>query len=155
MGTPRTRLLAAIKGNPALVDRLLMVAEPPAGVTVNSPESAAAILVPMLAGHTTERLVALAFDRKGRLMGSTTLTTGSDAFTVVCPKQVYRWALMQGSSGASSVIIAHNHPSGDPTPSAQDREVTRRVKRAGEVIGIPMVDHIVVAGTDWSRVEVL
>lgn len=74
------------------------------------------------------------------------LTHGSDAFTVVEPRQVFRYAV---GLGASAVILAHNHPSGDPTPSAQDREVTTRVARAGALLGLPLLDHLVAGDGAW------
>ena len=52
--------------------------------------------------------------------------------------------------GASAVILAHNHPSGDPTPPAQDRDVTRRVAAAGRILGVPLLDHLVVGRNDWT-----
>lgn len=155
MPTPRSRILAAIKADPSLADRLLVVAEPPADrPTVSEPRDAYRVLAPHLLGHAEERLVCVALDRRHRVIAVETLTTGNDCFAIVCPRQIYRWALMQGRSGASAIVIGHNHPSGNPTPSAQDREVTRRVRRAGEALGIPLLDHIVVAGVDqFERVD--
>jgi DNA repair protein RadC len=150
--TPRQRLLAAVKGKPELVDRLLMVAEPPDGPVVYDPDSAYSILAPLLEGHATERFVVVALDRKNRVMATEVLTTGSDRLCVVDPKQVFRWALLQGRSGAAGVLLGHNHPSGDPTPSYQDEEVTRNIQRAGKFIGIPLIDHIIIAGGSFRRV---
>ena len=73
----------------------------------------------------------LYLDRRQQPLAMRTLTRGSDGFTVVDPRQVFRPAVQLGATG---VILAHNHPSGDPTPSAMDREVTRRVRKSGEVI---------------------
>jgi DNA repair protein RadC len=143
MPTARQRLLAAIAANPTLVDRLLVVAEPLAAQVKDSAEAYRAV-APLVAGHATEHFAVVALDRRHRVLGSEVLTTGSDAFTVVCPKQILRWALLQGTSGAAAIILAHNHPSGDPEPSQQDYEVTRRVRRAAEIIGIDVIDHIVV-----------
>ena len=151
--TERQRLVAAIRGNPALVSRLLLVAEPTTHSSpIASTDDAYAAVAPLVAGHPLEHFAAVALDRRHRVIASRVLTVGSDCYTVVCPRQIYRWALQQGPSGACAIIIAHNHPSGDPTPSEQDREVTRRVRRAGEAIGIPLLDHIVVgAGGSYRR----
>lgn len=150
--TPRQRLLAAIKGDPELVARLLVVAEPSGCARLSTPDDAYSVLAPHLEGWAEERLVVVALDRRNRPIATQTMTIGSAGHTVVCPRQIFRWALLQGRSGASGVILGHNHPSGDPTPSAQDIDVTRRVRRAGEVLGVPLLDHIVVAGGTYARV---
>jgi DNA repair protein RadC len=109
---------------------------------VTGPADACAWLGPGLRGLVVEELHALYLDRRGRPLGRRMLTRGSDAFTVVDPRQVFRPAVALGAAG---VVIAHNHPSGDPTPSPQDRDVTRRVAAAGRVLGVPLVDHLVIA----------
>lgn len=114
---------------------------------VCTPNDAAEWLRPALAALPHEELHALYLDRRGRPVARRLLTRGSDGFTVVDPRQVYRPAV---ALGALSVVLAHNHPSGDPTPSAMDREVTRRTRKAGTVIGVQLVDHIVVAGVEWT-----
>jgi len=113
------------------------------GAPVRSPAEAFAILSPVLQGLVDEELHALFLDRRRRLLAHRALTRGSDAFTVVDPRQVFRLAV---GCRAGAVILAHNHPSGDPTPSRQDEDVTRRVVRAGHTLGIPLLDHLVVAG---------
>ncbi len=107
---------------------------------ISTAEDAVEIIRPMVTGPY-EKLIGIYLDRRRRVLGTRHLTTGSDAFTVVDPRQVLRPAL---ELGAAAVILAHNHPSGDATPSAMDREVTHRVAKAGYVLGIPLLDHIVV-----------
>ncbi len=109
---------------------------------VTDAQAAFAWAGPRLAGLSHEELHALYLDRRARPLAYRVLTRGSDAFTVVDPRQVFRAGV---ALGATSVVLAHNHPSGDPTPSPQDREVTRRVASAGRVIGVELVDHLVVA----------
>lgn len=110
------------------------------GTPITSPDDALELLRAMALGDV-EQLVAVYLDRRRRAIGSRRLSVGSDAFTVVDPRQVYRPAIQLG---ASAVIMAHNHPSGDATPSSQDIEVTRRTAAAGRVIGIPLIEHLVV-----------
>lgn len=116
-------------------------------VRVRSAETAVEVLRPALMASQVEELHALYLDRGLRPVAQRGLTRGSDHLTVVDPRQVFRPAI---ALGASHVILAHNHPSGDPTPSAMDREVTRRVHRAGQVIGIQLLDHVVITHDDWS-----
>jgi len=108
---------------------------------VTSVRDARRLLEPDLAGLQDEELHGLFLDRRRRPRAHRMLTRGSDAFTVVDPRQIFRVAVQVGASG---VILAHNHPSGDPTPSSQDHDVTQRVAAAGRVLGIPLLDHLVV-----------
>jgi DNA repair protein RadC len=115
---------------------------PTDGIVVDA-GSAFAHLGPALVGLGHEELHALYLDRRRRPVAHRRLTKGSDRFTVVDPRQIFRPAVALGSA---AVVLAHNHPSGDPTPSSQDREVTRRVAAAGRVIGVDLLDHLVIAG---------
>jgi len=139
-----TRLLKAAEGSEELLNRLLMVAEPGPDQTMCGPDDAHAIMAPLVAGYPEEHFAVAALDSRKRVIAAEVLTIGSAAHTVVDPRQVFRWALLQGKSGAAAIIIAHNHPSGDPTPSVSDRQVTRRVAAAGRTLGIELLDHIVV-----------
>ena len=112
-----------------------------------TPDDAAAALVPGLEGLDYEELHALYLDRRNRPLALRTLTRGSDRYTIVDPRQVFRPAVQ---IGAASVVLAHNHPSGDPTPSEQDVQVTRRVAQAGEVMEIRLLDHIIVGNRCWT-----
>ncbi|WP_314303937.1 JAB domain-containing protein [Brevibacillus parabrevis] len=70
-----------------------------------------------------------------------TVSVGSLDASIVHPREVYKAAIL---ANASSIIVGHNHPSGDPTPSRQDLDVTKTLKQAGELLGIPVLDHIIV-----------
>ena len=147
--TERQQLLAKVKGNPDLVSRLLRVAEGPVQPTgkADSPEDIVRLVEPLLAGHLDERLVAVALGSRLDIVDCAVLTVGSPAFTIVDPRQIFRWALTRKRVPARLVLV-HNHPSGDPKPSRQDIEVTNRVQQAGRVLGIPLADHIVWVSTD-------
>ena len=145
-------VMEQVKGDPEFALRVDALLRPDTRPQIFGPEDAAPLCTSLVGGFTTERLGVLALNRKHRVISSTVLTIGNDGFTVVCPKQIYRWALLQGRSGAASIILTHNHPSGDPTPSPQDRDVTRRVLRAGEILGVKLVDHIIIgAAGRWAR----
>ena len=105
------------------------------------------VFSPRLRGLPREELHALYVDRRLRPIGLRALTRGSDAFTIVDPRQIFRPAVELGAFG---VILAHNHPSGDPRPSTQDHEVTDRVARAGRVLGIRLLDHLVIGRDGFS-----
>lgn len=121
---------------------------PPAGrPQVTSPEAAAALVVPRLAGHDREHCLAVCLDTKHRLVGVRTVSVGTADHTFMAPREIYRDALMVG---ASALFLAHNHPSGDPTPSADDRQITRRLAQAGALLGVALLDHVVVGDPDWT-----
>jgi len=129
------RVLAALEAGRRALDT------PRHPAPVFGPDDAFDALGPGLRGLGHEELHALFLDRRRRPVAHRRLTRGSDAYTVVDPRQVFRIAI---GVGAHAVVIAHNHPSGDPTPSSQDVEITRRLAHAGRVLGIPLVDHLVV-----------
>jgi DNA repair protein RadC len=89
-----------------------------------------------------EHLVALSLDTKNNVRGYTTVSVGLVDQALGHPREVYRNAILAGASG---LIIAHQHPSGDPTPSADDLRITRQLKEAGAIIGIRLLDHIILA----------
>jgi DNA repair protein RadC len=113
---------------------------------VTSPEAAAELLVPLLADCDREVSVVLHLDQKHRLLDVDLLSVGSVGQTFMGPREVFRPALL---AGAAAVVVAHLHPSGDPTPSRDDEQVTRRLARAGDLVGVEVLDHLVVGGYGW------
>ena len=114
---------------------------------VTSPEAAADVLMPLLAGRDRERCVALLLDTRHRLLEAVTVSVGSIDHTFMSPREVYRDALR---GNAAAVVLGHNHPSGDATPSRDDEAVTRRLAAAGDMIGIELLDHLVVGDGRWT-----
>lgn len=114
---------------------------PPDGPSaVHQPADAATWLGPGLRLLEDEALHGLFLDRRYRVVAHRRLTCGGPDHTLVDPRQILRVALRLG---AHAVILAHNHPSGDPEPSSQDREVTRRLARAAREVGVSVLDHLV------------
>lgn len=99
----------------------------------------------------TERFVAVLLDAKNKPLGLVTCAQGGTASCVLSPADVFRPALV---AGAVAMIVAHNHPSGDPTPSQDDLVLTARIVQAAEIIGIKILDHVVICETDsWSFLD--
>lgn len=96
-----------------------------------------------LADEPVERFRILFLDRKNKLIADEEQQRGTVDHTPLYPREVIKRAL---ELGATALILVHNHPSGDPTPSAADIEMTREVKAVAEKLGITLHDHIVVAG---------
>jgi DNA repair protein RadC len=121
---------------------------PPAErVQVTSPEDAYDLVAPALAGRDREHCVLVSLDTKHRLLAVATVSIGTVDHTFMGPREIFREALL---TGASAVFLAHNHPSGDPTPSADDRSVTRRLASAGATLGVDLLDHLVVGDPGWT-----
>ncbi len=112
------------------------------GERITDPESLAEGLLDEMRFLAREELWVLLLDAKGALIRLLRFAGGGVAATVVTPRDLFREAVRCGASG---VILAHNHPSGDPEPSEDDLRTTARVREAGEAIGVRLVDHLVVA----------
>jgi DNA repair protein RadC len=121
---------------------------PPAErLQVTTPDSALAVVRPLLAGHDRECGVLVALDTRHRVIGTTLISVGTAATTFLAPREVYRDALLLG---ASAIVVAHNHPSGDATPSTDDERITRRLSEAGATLGVDLLDHLVVGDPGWT-----
>ena len=121
-------------------------------VHIRTPQEAFHFFWPHLSAKQHESLWALFLDRQKRLLLSKRISTGNDQFTIVDPKQIYQIALYIQASG---VIIAHNHPSGDPTPSQQDISVTARIEQVGSLLNIPLIDHLIIGNDRFSSFALL
>lgn len=108
---------------------------------LDSPERAYAWLAPAIAHRDREVCVALVLDTKHRLVASELVATGTVTETLFHPREVFKPAIAHSGAG---LLVAHNHPSGDPTPSRADLALTERLLACGAVLGIPLVDHVIV-----------
>lgn len=125
------------------VQRVSLVAEGGAEYSkiVSHARDAAAVARSLIATEAQEVFLTFHLDVKNRVIGYTESARGSLSACVVDPTSVFRAAIV---NGAHAVIFAHNHPSGDPTPSADDISVTERFFKCGELLGIKVLDHVIV-----------
>jgi DNA repair protein RadC len=136
VGLPRAaRLLAAVE-----LGRRALTAESGERLQVGKPADAARFLMARYGGHRVERMGVMLLDLKRRVIRTTILSVGLLDNSLAHPREIFREAVV---GSAASVVVFHNHPSGDPTPSVNDREITRRLADAGEVMGIQLMDHII------------
>ncbi|NVN92628.1 MAG: DNA repair protein RadC [Desulfuromonadales bacterium] len=91
--------------------------------------------------ETKEMFLTLHLDGKNRIMAMDIVSIGSLNQSIVHPREVFKTALL---SNAAAIICAHQHPSGDPSPSSKDISITRRLKEAGEIMGIKVLDHCII-----------
>ncbi|MCD6390446.1 MAG: DNA repair protein RadC [Dehalococcoidia bacterium] len=115
-----------------------------------SPEDVVAIVRSQLKGKKKEHFLVLCLDTRNRLINCMPVSIGSLDTSIVHPREAFKEAV---SSSAASVIFVHNHPSGDPEPSKEDVELTKRLAKAGEIIGIDVLDHIVVCDKSYLSLK--
>ena len=135
------RLLAAIE----LAIRLAQEERPPV-VRIREPEDVVRIFAPRLRDLTVEEFHLLALDTQSQVLREVLVTRGILNSSLVHPREVFRPAIAEAAAG---IIVVHNHPSGDPTPSAEDRTVTRQLVAAGQLLDLPVYDHVILAGDQW------
>ena len=111
------------------------------GVPVRSPRDVYAAFAPRLEDLPVEEFHVAVLDSQHRLERDITITRGILNSSLVHPREVFREAIAEG---AAAIILVHNHPSGDPTPSADDRAVTEQLVAAGRLLDIPVHDHVIV-----------
>jgi len=122
----------------------------PEGAALRSPEDVFRRFSAALRRLDHERFVVVLLDGRHRVLGEETVSRGTLTASLVHPREVFRPALR---ASAAAVILVHNHPSGDPTPSAEDRSVTERLAEAGEILGVRVLDHVVVAERGFSSLR--
>lgn len=110
--------------------------------TLLTPEAVYQVIKPKIAHLKKEHFILASFDTRNRLIGVDTISVGTLNSSLVHPRELFSVAIRRH---AASVIIAHNHPSGDPDPSDEDLRVTKKLVEAGKLMGIQVLDHIVVA----------
>jgi DNA repair protein RadC len=108
---------------------------------VRGPADVFARMGPRLRDAAQEEFHALLLNSRHRVLREVLVTRGILDSALIHPREVFRPAVGEGAAG---VILVHNHPSGDPTPSAEDRAVTRQLAEAGRAVGIPVLDHVVI-----------
>jgi len=109
--------------------------------TIRGPGDAAAIVMEEMRHLDREHFCALLLNTKHQVVARETISIGTLSSSVVHPRELFKTAIKRSSS---AIILVHNHPSGDPTPSREDREITMRLRDAGSLLGIEVLDHIII-----------
>jgi DNA repair protein RadC len=122
-----------------VLDRTGSIAKEGSAIVTQGRE-AAKLFRQFLGDVPEEHFVLMVLDSRRRVIGLNEVSVGTLSASLVHPREVFRAAILLNGA---AIIVAHNHPSGDSSPSAEDRDVTRRLQRAGELLGIPVADHIV------------
>ena len=140
-----SRVIAAVE-----LGRRTLTLSPRARQPLHSPEAIAGFLLPRFGAHAVERFGVLLLDARHRYIRVHIVSEGGMDAAVAIPRDVFREATI---AGAAAVVLFHNHPSGDPTPSRADVLLTRRLITAGEIVGIDVIDHLVLADTSFCSMR--
>ena len=135
--------------------RLALLREPadlPFGMAVRQPADIAEVGQLLLADEAQEVVLCLHFDQRHRLRGFTEIARGGLAASQVDLRILFGSALL---TGAAAIALCHNHPSGDPSPSIDDRALTSRVRRIAELLQIEFLDHVIVSATGFASLRVI
>ncbi len=117
-------------------------------IRFSSPQDGADYLMPRLRYSEKEKFAVILLNTKNQIITSEIVSEGTLTASVVHPREVFYPAILRH---AAAVVVAHNHPSGDPSPSAEDEDVTAMLDKAGSALGIPLLDHLIIGdGTYYS-----
>jgi DNA repair protein RadC len=140
-----SRVVAGIE-----LGRRTLTRAPRARLQFRGPADVAAFVLPQFGAAAVERFGALLLDLRLRLIKTQLISSGTLDATAAAPREVFREATI---AGAAAIIVFHNHPSGDPTPSEDDVKLTLRLQDAGEVLGIDVLDHVILADTRYVSLK--
>ena len=147
-------VLEALRSNLALLGELaarydvsFQTERPADRPQINCPQDVHTLLAPEMGALAQEQLRVLLLNTRNQVMGQRVVYIGNVNSSVVRPAEVLRAAVIES---APSIIIAHNHPSSDPTPSPEDVSITRELVQAGKLLGIDLLDHVVIGGAPRS-----
>jgi DNA repair protein RadC len=126
--------------------RRTLAALPPDRARFAAPRDVARFLLPQFGARSVEQFGVVLLDARHKVLKTFIVSIGTLDASVVHPREVFREA---ATIGAAALVLFHNHPSGDPTPSRDDELITIRMVQAGHLIGIPVLDHIVLGDTSY------
>lgn len=138
-----TRIAAAFELGRRAVE---LVRERP---TMTSPADVHARIAPRLAGLAQEVFLVIGVDVRNGMLDIVECNRGHVSGVEVHPREVFRPLVRMAAAGG---VLVHNHPSGDPTPSAEDVELTKRLRDVGQILGIPIIDHVVIGGSSYRSI---
>ncbi len=120
------------------------------GVAMRTPRDVARLFMDEMKHLDREHFRAALLNTKNRVIRTVTVSIGSLNASIVHPREILKPAIQ---ASAASIVLVHNHPTGDPTPSREDIEFTRRFARCGELIGIDLLDHVIIGADRWQSLR--
>lgn len=132
-----------------ILERLLK-ADKNERITINKPNDIAKILIPRYRYATQENFIIVLLNTKNEIISINDISTGSLNASIAEPREVFREVLKYPTS---AVILAHNHPSGNPNPSVEDIKITKNLINAGKILGIDVLDHIIIGDNEFRSLK--
>ena len=132
-----------------ILERLLK-ADKNERITINKPNDIAKILIPRYRYATQENFIIVLLNTKNEIISINDISTGSLNASIAEPREVFREVLKYPTS---AVILAHNHPSGNPNPSVEDIKITKKLINAGKILGIDVLDHIIIGDNEFRSLK--
>jgi DNA repair protein RadC len=136
-------LLAAFE----LARRILVQSKWYSDKKITSPQDVADIFIPLLRDEVREKFIVVCLNSANKINRYETISVGNLNSSVVHPREIFKAAIEYNSA---SIILIHNHPSGNPEPSNEDISITRKIVESGKIMDIPVFDHIIVAGNGYT-----
>lgn len=130
--------------------RRLVSADPAARSVVNSPQDVAHLVMEEMRYLDREHFRIMSLTTKNHVLGVSQISVGSLNSSLVHPRECFKEAIRRNSN---AIILLHNHPSGDPTPSQEDIEVTRRLSEGGQILGIEVLDHVIIGDNRYISLK--
>lgn len=119
---------------------------------INTPDDVAKLLMQKMRYLDREHFMVLLLNTKHAVLAIETVSIGSLSSTIVHPRELFKQAIKRS---AAAIILVHNHPSGDPKPSNEDREITRRMVEIGKLLGIEVLDHIIIGNNTYRSLKIM
>lgn len=132
------------------IGRRILKQSPQERITIRSPKDVADYLMEDMRYLKQEYFIALLLNTKNQIINKEEISVGTLNSSVIHPREVFKPAIKKS---VSAIIIVHNHPSGDPTPSREDIEVTKRLAKAGEILGIDILDHVIIGDLKYVSLK--
>lgn len=117
---------------------------------ISTPYDVAAIMQPVVELLAEERMYVMLLSTKNRVNAIQEVSVGSLNASIVHPREIFKAAIL---SNAAALIMVHNHPSGDPTPSPEDAQITKLIVDAGKLLNIPILDHVVIGDRRYASMK--
>jgi len=114
---------------------------------VTSPQEIADIFIPILRDDTKERFIVVCLNSSNKIIKHVTISIGNLNSSIVHPREIFKVAI---DCSSASIILIHNHPSGNPEPSNEDIRITKKVVESGKILDIPVFDHLIIAGDAFT-----
>lgn len=114
---------------------------------ITSPEDIAKLFIPLMRDEVKEKFIVVCLNTANRVIKQETISIGNLNSSVVHPREIFKVAI---ECSSASVILLHNHPSGNPEPSSEDISITKKIVESGKIIDIPVFDHIIISGNKFT-----